>query len=431
MATQHYQEQEQDDLMAAFDAPLRDEGRSTLRRRRGSKNARSNFDATSRKEVNKPTLKTNFYQEAEVPKTSKKSSHFDDRAKAAVETKADVNERDLGLSDGEVTYNVGLTQAPENDGLSEVSECFSPESFTVLLEEIQKIITEKAAVLRNVDSVNAVLERLVKALDVVYEVPKYQEELKYITALALVCYGGSWTMLAGIIAAVEVFGTEEVIEETLKVGNYLVSEEHDDEHEVSPAEIKESFRKLALHFALMVAVVICPSVAEICISIAFACKFSPLVSAEELLKKIIISPDVANMDLDDYFGLVDPEWFDLLSLFGCNIVSVILFGCFPRLITAMFMGYFGFCLLAEALKNGVELCIPFVTYSGTFDETVWMQKSTQYYVWGFVAVMAVWQAVHGYSGSFEFFSWFMFLYPAVRIYNIFLQEPECPEDKRL
>jgi len=423
MATQHYQEQEQDDLMAAFDAPVKEVERSTLRRRK--------VDHNSRKEVNKPTLKTNFYKDPDVPMASKKSSHLEDRAKAGAKTRHDVKERNLGLSDEEVLYNVGLTQAPEEDGLSDVSECFSPEAFNVLLEEIHKIITAKAGELRNVESVNAALEKLVKTLEVVYEVPKYQEELKYIAALVLVCYGGSWTMLAGIIAAVEVFGTEEVVQEAIKVGNYVFYEEYDNDYEVSPGEMKETFRNMALHFALMVAVVMCPSVSEICVSIAFAGKFSPLVSAEELLKKMLVSPEIANMDLDDYFGLVDSEWFELLSLFGCNIVSIILYGCFPRLITAIFMGYFGFCLLAESLQNGVEFFIPFRTYSEAIEESFWTQKTTQYYVWAFVTVMAVWQALNGYSGSFEFISWSMFLYPAVRIYSIYMQDPECPENERL
>jgi len=431
MATQHYQEQEQDDLMTAFDAPIKEVGMSNLRRRRSSKNVRSNFDHNSRKEVNKPKLQTNFYKEADVPVASKKSSRPDDCARAIVEPRQDVKERNPGLSEEEVIHRVGHTQASENDRLSEVPECFSYEAFNVLVEEIKKTITEKAGALQNLESVNVVVGKFVKTLDVVFEVPKYQEQLKYITALALVCYGGSWTMLAGIIAAVEIFGTEEAVEHTLKVGNHIVYEEYDNDHEVSPGEIKETFRNMALHCGLIVAVVLCPAVAEICISIAFASKFSPLVSVKQLLKKIMMSPDVANMDLDDYFGLVDPEWFELLSLFGCNIVSVILFGCYPRLITAMFMGYFGFCVLAEAIQNGVDIFIPFTTYSVAFQKDVWIQKTTQYYVWAFVAVMALWQAMNDYSGSFQFISWCMFLYPAVRIYNIFVKQSECPEDERM
>jgi len=431
MATQHYQEQEQDDLMAAFDAPIKEVGSSTLRRRHGSKNVRSDFDHNNRKEVNKPTLKANFYKEADVPVASKKSSRLDDRARATVEPRQDVKERRQELSEEEVINKAGHTQASEKYRPSEVPEYFSSESFYVLLEEIQKTIIAKAGVLRNYGSVNAVLGKFVKTLDFVCEVPKYQEELKYITALALVCYGGSWTMLAGIIAAVEIFGTEEAIEQTLAVGNDILYEEYDNDHEVSPGEIKETFRNMALHFGLIVAVVMCPSVGEICISIAFACKFSPLVSAKQILKNMMMSPDVASMDLDDYFGLVDPEWFDLLSLFGCNIVSVILIGCFPRLITAMFMGYFGFCVFAETVQNGVNIFIPLANYSVTFKESVWIQKTTQCYVWAFVAVMAVWQATNGYSGSFAFLSWCMFLYPAVRIYNIFVKDSEYREEEKL
>merc|ERR1719244_1424905 len=140
-----------------------------------------------------------------------------------------------------------------------------------------------------------------ESIELFCDMPKYEAELKYITALLLVCYGGSWTMLAGIMAAVEIFGTEEVVQDSVKVGNFLVSEEYECQYEISPVEIKETFRKVALHFALMVAVVVCPSVAEICICIAFACKYSCLVSAKELLKKIFLTPDIPNMQLDDYF----------------------------------------------------------------------------------------------------------------------------------
>lgn len=236
-------------------------------------------------------------------------------------------------------------------------------------------------------------------------------------------------MLAGIIGAFEVFGTQEVVAESLKVGTFLMSDDYE-ENDVTPDEVKETFRKVALQVALMIAVMTCPSVAEICITIAFACKFSNLVSAQEMLKKIMVSSEFATMEIDDYFGLVDPEWFDLLSLFGCNIVSVILFGCFPRLITAMYMGYLGVSILADILKNGVDIFIPFVTDTAVFDESMWMRKTTQYYVWAFVAIMAVWQAMYGYTGYFAFISWSMFLYPAVRVYNYFFEETKTPESKK-
>lgn len=415
--------------MAAFDAPRKEVRRSTLRRRRETKNVRSDFDHTSRKDVNRPKLTTNFYQQSEVPKTLEKSEIFDDRAKAADEARFDVNDGDLRLDDEAVVQNVGH-KVSEDEGFSELAEeGFSSESFNVLMEEIQKMITTKVDELRNLESFNSVCEKLVTSLDVVYEIPKYQDELKYVTALALSCYGGSWTMLAGIIGAFEVFGTQEVVAESLKVGTFLMSDDYE-ENDVTPDEVKETFRKVALQVALMIAVMTCPSVAEICITIAFACKFSNLVSAQEMLKKIMVSSEFATMEIDDYFGLVDPEWFDLLSLFGCNIVSVILFGCFPRLITAMYMGYLGVSILADILKNGVDIFIPFVADTAVFDESMWMRKTTQYYVWAFVAIMAVWQAMYGYTGYFAFISWSMFLYPAVRVYNYFFEETKTPESKK-
>jgi len=435
MATQYYQEQEQDDLMAAFDAPRKEDRRSTLRRRRETKNVRNDFDYSSRKEVNKPTLKSNFYQKAEVPKTSKKSSVLDDIPEAAVGKQRDVGATDfaLGLSDENIADDGYVTELPDKGFSNEYTgpENYSADSFKALVEEIQKIITEQAGVLRNMESVNAVLKRVGEYLELAFDMPEYETELKYITAILLVCYGGSWTMLAGIMAAVEIFGTEEVVEDSVKVGNFLVSEEYECEYEVTPVEIKETFRKVALHFALMVAVVVCPAVAETCITIAFACKFSHLISSEEFLRKILITPEIPNMELEDYFGLVDPEWFDLLSLLGCSVMSVIIFGCFPRLITAMYMGYFGVCLLAEAAKNGTDFFIPFFSNSGAFEESIWKQQTTQYYIWALVAAMAVWQAMYAYNGSLEFLSWCMFLYPAARVYNIFFGEQKLEDSKKI
>jgi len=434
MASQYYQEQEQDDLMAAFDAPRKEVRRSTLRRRRETKNVRNDFDYGSRKEVNKPTLKSNFYQQAEVPKTSKKSSIFVDRPEATVGKDCDTGATDLGvgLSDEDVADNGDLTEV-QDKGFSTVysgPEKFSSDSFKALVEEIQKIITQKAVVLQNMESMKVAMKSVRESMELFCDMPKYEAELKYITALLLVCYGGSWTTLAGIMAAVEIFGTEEVVEDSVKVGNFLVSEEYECETEISPEEIKETFRKVALHFALMVAVVACPSAAEICITIAFACKWSCLVSAEALLRKVLMAPDTPNMQLEDYLGLVDPEWFDLLSLIGCSVISVFIFGCFPRLTTAIYMGYFGVCLLVEAVKNGTHFFIPFFSNSGAFEENIWEQRTTQYYVWALVAIMAVWQEMNGYSGSLVFMSWCMFMYPAVRVYNIFFGEPKLEDSKK-
>jgi len=416
--------------MAAFDAPRKEVRRSTLRRRRESKSVRRDFDNSSRKDVNKPKLKTNFYQESEEPKILEKSSLFKDQANAADVATLNVNERDLGFGDDDVVHNVGH-KVSDNEGLSDLSEeGFSSESFNVLMAEIQKIITEKADELRNVETLNALCETIVDSLDIVYEIPKCEEELKYVTVFALACYGGSWTMLAGIIGAVEIFGTQEVVEESFKVGSFLMSDDYE-ENAVTPLEVKETFRKVALQVALMITVVICPSVAEICITLAVACKFSSLVSAQEMLKGAMVSSECPGMEIEDYFGLVDPEWFDLLSLFGCNIVSVILFGFFPRLITAMYMGYLGIWLLAGTLKNGLDYSIPYIGVTGEFDESMWMRKTTQYHVWTFVAIMAVWQAIYGYSGYFEFISWSMFLYPCVRVYNYFFEETESTERKKM
>ena len=113
---------------------------------------------------------------------------------------------------------------------------------------------------------------------------------------------------------------------------------------------------------------------------------------DDLLRKALSTPEIPTTELDDYFQLVDPEWFNLLSSFACIIMSLIIFGCFPGLVTAMYMGYLGCSLTAQALCARSTFSIPFVLDSEqVFEQCLWMEKSTQYYVWAIVSVMAIWQ----------------------------------------
>jgi len=429
MATQYYRNQEQDDLMADFDAPRKEVRKSSLRRRR-----ETNFDSSNRKQVHKPTLKTNFFQQTEVTKAEGESERaFRGRKKIFNDKENTDQTRSANrLQDQDVlsTEDKEHYQGVSTDDLED--ECFTYESFNVLLEEINKFMTEKAGVLRNIDfmkdfdPLSALLE--MNVMDIIREVPKYEEEMKYFTAAALVCYGGSWTKLAGVLAAAETFGVKEVVEETTKVGMILVSDIDDSEDDISPEEIKSCFKNFGLHIALMIAVVLCPSWAEICICIAFAFKFTLLISADDLLRKTFSTSDD---EVNEYFDQVDPEWFDLFTSFACIIMSLIVFGCFPQLVTAMYMGYLGFNLAAEALSAHSSFYIPFVLDSEqVFSKSMWMEKTTQYYVWSFVALTAIWQAMYGYSGAFEFISWLMVLLPVVHVYNIIYGEPLCDEAKK-
>ena len=104
-------------------------------------------------------------------------------------------------------------------------------------------------------SINEILEGCARLFDVVWEIPKYEEELKYMTAAALVCYGGSWTTLAGIFAAADAFDLKKTADQAKEIGAMLLSGDDEFQHDVSPGEIKACFKNLGLHIALMVSVV--------------------------------------------------------------------------------------------------------------------------------------------------------------------------------
>lgn len=437
MTTHYYQSQEQEDLMADFDAPRKEVRKESHRGCRELEEFLSDFDDNSRLQVDKPTLKSNFFRQ---PDSLKLQTKLDDTVKCA-SNKSDLMDNKEDVAQRRDLRNetiIGKEYSPENwedqydiPDVSFDEEVFTSESFNLLLEEIKKVITAQAGVLRNVDPLNEVLDSCIKIFDIVWEIPKYEEELKFITAAGLVCYGGSWTTLARIIAAAEIFNVMKVVEEAKKVATMFFYEDCDCEYDVTPYEIRACFKNVGLHLALMIAIVLYPGWGEICLSIAVATKFSCLFSADELLKGMLSAGDIPKPELDDYFGLVDPEWFDLFSLFACVILSLIFCGCFPQMVTAMYMAYLGVTMTVQALSTHSSFYIPFVHDSEQMlSNNLWIDRSTQHYVWAFVYVMAAWQALYGYSGAFEFLSWLMLLLPTVQVHNVIYGESKSHNDKK-
>jgi len=402
MSQLYCQEQEQEDLMADFD------GRSKER----------NVKVRGKVRQDKVSEEADCWKK-QVPMRSTGRSESMRAADESGTTRSNVQDTNE-VCTGDVSFDVDHI-----DG-------FTFESYTVLLEEIKKSFSVKVCDLRNMDTMNVIRDSFMCILDAMYELPNYEEELKYVTSISLICYGGSWTTLAAIVAAAEAFGTNKVVQAARKVGVlFLFDQDYYCEHDISPSEIIDTFRNTALHTALMIAVVVSPSWAEICITVAISSKFACLLPMQDFLKHLLMGPGSVKSELDDYFGIVDQAWFDLLSLFTCNIVSLILFSFFPRLITAMYMGYIGFVVLADALMDRAHFYIPILSDSElVFRESLWMQNTTQYYTWGIVALMAVWQAISGYQGTFLFISWLMFLFPIMHVYNIATAEEESVEGNK-
>jgi len=339
--------------------------------------SRKSFDARNKKKVRKPTLKPGVFKQTKSKESVEKVNN----------TKAGTNQ---------VSESKPVTVEPQNlfcemldfgNGVDSMAEAMI-ESTVIAFQILQEILLEA---------------------------PKYEEEFRFIASVGLIFYGGSWTNLAGVIAAIEAFGTIKTLQEVYEVGMAFLFDESEDG--VTPCQIKENLRQLGLQSTLLMAVRVSPSWAEICITIAFASKFTTLVPVKDLLKMLTSSPDQDENEFDEYFGHIDASWFELIALISCNIMSLIFFGCFPRLTTAMYMGYLGVSLFMEGLVNR-PINIPILWDSEIFDMNFWLMKSTQYYTWVIVAVMAVWQAVSGYEGVFLLLSWSMFLYPVVKVYNI-------------
>jgi len=398
MAQIQYQEQE--DLTAELDVlSWKEENKCSIQDEHcGYRNVTS-----SKGVVRRSRFKMNFMKKTETNKSVRNTTY-------------------LNESPSEICENKTKTVLEEEDadwGFHHCLDEFSSESFNVLLkfftENVEGIVDTMAEGLLQVYSV------LVESLR---EVPRYEEELKYVSCISLICYGGSWTTLAGIVAAAEAFETELVLEEVHEVGTLFFSDDVD--LEVSPAEIKENVKKLGLHIALMIAVLVSSSWAELCITIALASKIAQFVPVVGMLKKVMMIADTDIGEMDDLYRLVDEDWFDLLALIACNIVSLIVFACFQQFTTAMYMGYHGVSVLVESLTY-----LPLFWEFEMINRTFWMKNTTQFLVWGFVVIMSLWQAISGYTGVCLFVSWLMFLHPLVQVYNMFTTDSDNEETENL
>jgi len=417
-----YQYQEQEDLMRDFDLPAEKEViRNSPKDDEFSRRNARQFSSYKKEEALKPTITPNFFRQRKFSDAAENTKRINESMNKRRSEKGDEG---TAVAGGEEIPNV-LSCDMRYDA---VFDDLSPESFAIMFEDLKKLWISFTAAFPNIFSLEDVLHMCTEVYgmtkEVVQEVVKYEEESKYLTAATLLIYGGSWTYLAGVVASIEAFGTQQVLEETWRVGSIFLSDDTEEEEDVTPAEIKDTLRELGLHIALLISITVSPSWAEICITVAFASKFAYLIPVKDTLKNTISMTNEESTELDEYFSIVDDSWFDLLAVVAANILSLTLFGCFPRLTTAMYLGYIGASIAIKSLINSGK-----INYHCDVDyhENFWMNKPGQFYIWGFVAAMSIWQALSGYTGYCVFLSWLMFLHPIVRAYNMIKADYEDKE----
>jgi len=236
----------------------------------------------------------------------------------------------------------------------------------------------------------------------VYSIPTYEEELKIVTAGCLFFYGGSWTVLASFLAAAELFDTKKELKAACEVGEKFMSiEDLDEEDDVTPSQLMETFKKVGLQFALMLAVLHSDAWAEICVSFAFASKLSTLVHFEELY------------DEPKDLSPADSEWLSLISSVSSTILSLIFYGIWPGLVVAMYMANIG---LEYLLTVQYRFWLP-IGDIVTFKELL-TNPHNRIAIWISLTFTALWQGFYSYTGVSEFLSWLMFLLPAVQLFNL-------------
>jgi len=412
MTQRHYQKQE--DLLAET-ARAKDIKNYSIHGK--SRKLLDDENVCRGKKVRKPRLKSNFFNQIKVHQSSmklakspKKVTKSTTKVDVASNVKLEKGPRRAPEGARKSVAVVGNATSEDNDEWLKNEEWLgnlTSDPF-MELEDVRMNFNSKIEGFLNSNSVNAVVELSKIFCDFTFvgvqRMFYLEEEFQYVTAMTLISYGGSWTVLAGAIATVEVFGTKGVVTEACRVGIKFISDDEEDEEELLPIEIKKNIEQLGLHTSLLIAIIVSPSWAELCITIALASKYTCLVPVQDILKKTISKPD----SLEDVFDTIEDSWFDLLALIACNILSLTVFGCFPRFTTAVYMGYIGIELMMKGLMNNVDVPV---------DKEFWKNNQTQYYTWAVVVVMAVWQAIYGYTGIAECLSWLMFVYPVVKLYN--------------
>jgi len=421
MTQRHYQKQE--DLLADFDKTARAKDVQNYTIHGKSRKLLDDKNVCIGKKVRKPRLKLNFFNQIKVHQSSMKLAKSPKKAtkstiKASVASNVKLENRPKRAPEGsrKVIAEVGNAISEEKVDCFESEEWLTSDPFKELADVNMNFTSIIEGFLQS-DSVNAVVELSKIACDLAFvgvrRIFYLEEELQYLTAMTLISYGGSWTILAGVIAASEAFGTKGVLTEACGVGMKFISEDEADEEELLPIEIKKIIKQLGLQTSLLIAVIVSPSWAELCITFALASKYTCLVPVQDILKKTISKPD--SLELEDVFDTIEESWFDLLALIACNILSLTVFGCFPRFTTSVYMGYIGVELMMEGLMKNVDMPV---------DKEFWKNNQTQYYAWAIIAVMAVWQAIYGYTGIAECLSWLMFVYPVVKLYN-YVSNMDC------
>lgn len=320
--------------------------------------------------------------------------------------------------DEELDYDLAST-------LYDIMETGTGGAIKDIFKDIKRFVTLQAGSLRDMDISSmgqTALDTMENVKPAIGSLTEQESLLRTLTSAALICYGGSWAQLASIFAAVEAFGTKDVLEEAMEVFQNFITAEPDEENDVTPRQIKETFQKLGLQVALMIAVMFSPSWAEVCIAVSFAAKLIDLIPMEDILSRALSVPDMSmTSELEEWFQVVDDEWFSLLSLLACNIFSLTLFGCFPAFVTAMYMGIIGLEALADSMAPTLEFVVPLGDMSVpvcSFERSDLFSKASIGYVWGLNVFMSLWQAYCGYTGTFQFLSWLMFMLPIVKVANV-------------
>jgi len=288
------------------------------------------------------------------------------------------------------------------------------EYFADVLRALKVFCIKQADSARNMDSLSGF-----KLKNLLVWLEQNERALKILSSFCLIFYGGCWRKVASVVAASEIFGTANAVEDVVLLSwrllrmrkrmgmtptkinkmvkeafltgkRHLYPEQFESGNDVTPAEFKGAINHLGLQVALMLAVLYCSSWAHLCLSIAFT------------------SRTVCTLFVND--GTL---WDKAIEL-SLTVCACLIFYCYSwQFVIALYMGLCGFSLLQEALGN-LDLKVRGWKFSINLSKM-------RYYILGANCIIALWQSHVNYTGIFQDFSGLMLLLPLLRCWNLFKQ----------
>jgi len=265
--------------------------------------------------------------------------------------------------------------------------------FQSFARKLSAYFSKQIAKARNRDPVELLFEYVVNAIVLLYSyLLKYEREICLFWGVYLIWYGGSYPILAAILAGCEISGMKQTLWEGYRIGKKLT--ENPQNTEIATGEIKELVKEAGLQFSWLLAMWNFPIWAEVCVIVVLISRLSLTFPIVRMLRERTFKQ---KLDIRDEDPLPEIRW---LPLIGSGFLAFIFMRIFPCLVTGLYMGHIGIynLILTDFDKATTKANVQdFSVIKQVFLKN---ESTTRSYVWGILLVISLWQASRSNGDTF-------------------------------